>query len=126
VPTPQQLVSRGNNLFLVGFLGVVGVVGIPEIVGEGSVNGGIDEALIALVGLAAAAWYWRRRYTRSLLPVAFIGADVLLKVVALLIEAPDDRGDDVGVLMMLIVLVVAWTFVHLRARPTAAPAGLHR
>ncbi len=65
-------------------------------VGEGSVKGGIDEALIALVGLGAAAWYWRCRHARSLLPLAFIGADVLLKVGALMIVAPasgETRGN---------------------------------
>jgi hypothetical protein len=123
LPTSQELINRGNNLFLVGFIGVIAIVGIPEMVGEGSLKGGIDEALIALVGLGAAAWYSRGRYARSLLPLAFIGADLLLKSVALVIEDPDDRGDDVGTLMMLVVLMVTWTVVYLRTRPTTLPAG---
>ena len=124
LPIMQGLINRGNNLFPVGFVGVLAIVGIPEMVGEGGVKGGIDEALIVLVGLVAAAWYWRRRHARSLLPLAFIGADLLLKVVALVIEDRDDRGDDVGALMMLIVLAATWTFVFLRTRPDTAPAGL--
>ncbi len=124
LPTAKGLINRGNNLFPVGFIGVLAIVGIPEMVGEGGVRGGIDEALIGLVGLGAAAWYWRCRYARSLLPLAFIGADLLLKVVALVIEDPDDRGDDVGALMMLVVLAATWTFVYLRTRPDTAPAGL--
>jgi hypothetical protein len=51
-------------------------------------------------------------------------ADLVLKVVAVVIEDPDDRGDDVGALMMLIVLAATWTFVYLRTRPSTAPAGL--
>ncbi len=124
MPTMQASINRGNNLFLVGFIGVLAIVGIPEMVGEGGVRGGLDEAMVALVGLGAAAWYWRRRYARSLLPLAFVGADLLLKVVALVIEDPDDRGDDVGALMMLVVLVVIWTIVFVRSRPGVAPAGL--
>ncbi len=124
MPTMQASINRGNNLFLVGFIGVLAIVGIPEMVGEGGVKGGVDEAVVALVGLGAAAWYWRRCYTRSLLPLAFIGADLVLKVVALVIEDPDDRGDDVGALMMLVVLVVIWTIVFVRSRPAAATAGL--
>ncbi len=124
MPTLPELINRGNNLFLVGFIGVVAIVGIPEMVGEGSVRGGIDEALVALVGLGAVAWYLRRRYARSLLPLAFAGADVLLKIFALVVEDPDDRGDDVGTLMTLVVLVLTWTIIYFRTRPTASPAGL--
>ncbi len=124
LPTAKGLINRGNNLFPVGFIGVIAIVGIPEMLGEGGVKGGIDEAMIALVGLGAAAWYWRHRHARSLLPLAFIWAALLLKVVALAIEDPDDRGDDVGALMMLVVLAATWTFVYLRTRPATAPAGL--
>jgi len=124
LPTSQDLINRGNNLFLVGFIGVTAIVGIPELVGEGSLKGGIDEALIALVGLAAAAWYRRGRYARSLIPLVFAGTDLLLKIAALVIEDPDDRGDDVGSLMMLVVLVVIWTVVYLRTRPSTSPAGV--
>lgn len=62
--------------------------------------------------------------TRSLVPLALIGARMLFKIVALVIEDPDDRGDDVGVLMMLIVLMATGTFVYLRTRPATASAGL--
>jgi hypothetical protein len=124
LPNPQELINRGNNLFAVGFIGVLAIVGIPETVGEGSVKAGIDEALVAVVGLGAAAWYWRRRYVRSLLPLAFVGADLLLKIVALVIEDPDDRGDDVGALMMLIVLAITWTLVYVRSRLAATPAAI--
>jgi hypothetical protein len=123
LPNPHELINRGNNLFVVGFIGVLAIVGIPEMVGEGSVKAGIDEALVAVVGLGAAAWYRRCRYLRSLIPLAFVGVDVLLKVVALVIEDPDDRGDDVGSLMLLVVLAVTWTIVYVRNRIAAAPAA---
>lgn len=93
-------------------------------VGEGSIKAGIDEALIAVIGLGAAAWYWRCRYVRSLLPLAFVGVDLLLKIVALVIEDPDDRGDDVGSLMLLVVLAVTWTIVSVRSRLAAAPTAV--
>lgn len=116
MPTPQELINRGNNLFLIGFIGVLGLTGIPEGVGEGGVKGGFDEAGLLLAGLAAAAWYSRNRYSRSLVPLVFVGVDILVKVAALVIEDPDDRGDDVGTLITLIVLVVTWSVVYLRTR----------
>jgi hypothetical protein len=119
VPTGQELINRGNNLFLIGFIAVAGVAGIPLIQVEGGVKGGFDEAGILLVGLAAAAWYWRSRYSRSLVPLAFLSADMVLKIVALVIEDPDDRGDDVGTMITFILLVVAWSVVYLRTRPAA-------
>jgi hypothetical protein len=42
-----------------------------------------------------------------------------MKVAALVVEDPDDRGDDVGTLITLIVLVVTWSVVYLRTRPAA-------
>jgi hypothetical protein len=124
LPTPQELINRGNNLFLIGFIGVLGLTGIPEGVGEGGVKGAFDEVGLLLAGLAAAAWYSRSRYARSLVPLAFVGADILIKVVALAIEDPDDRGDDVGTLITLIVLVVTWSVVYLRTRPPVRSAEI--
>ena len=124
MPNPQQLINRGNNLFLIGFIAVVGLTGIPEGIGEGGVKGAFDEAGLFLAGLAAAAWYLRKRYSRSLVPLAFVGADILMKVAALVIEDPDDRGDDVGTLITLIVLVVTWSVVYLRTRQPVRPAGI--
>jgi hypothetical protein len=117
LPTPQELINRGNNLFLIGFIGVLALTGIPEGVGEGGVKGAFDEAGLLVVGLAAAAWYSRNRYSRLLVPLVFVGVDILMKVAALVIEDPDDRGDDVGTLITLIVLVVTWSVVYLRTRP---------
>ncbi len=124
MPAPQQLINRGNNLFLIGFIWVLGLTGIPEGVGEGGVKGAFDEAGLLLAGLAAAAWYSRNRYSRSLVPLVFIGADILMKVAALVVEDPDDRGDDVGALITLIVLVVTWSVVYLRTRPSIRSAAV--
>lgn len=121
MPTPRELINRGNNLFLIGFIGVVALTGIPEGLGEGGVKGAFDEAGLLLAGLAAAAWYSRNRYARSLVPLAFVGAGILMKVAALVIEDPDDRGDDVGTLITLMVLVVTWSVVYLRTRPAVNP-----
>jgi hypothetical protein len=122
LPTPQELINRGNNLFLIGFIAIVGVAGIPLVGREGGVKGGFDEAGIMLVGLAAAAWYARGRYSRSLVPMAFLGADMVLKIVALVIEDPDDKGDDIGSMITFILLVLTWSVVYLRTRPAAKSA----
>jgi hypothetical protein len=127
VLTLRELINRGNNLFLIGFVGVLGLTGIPEGVGEGGVKGAFDEAGLLLVGLAGAAWYSRNRYSRSLVALAFVGADILMKVAALVIEDPDDRGDDVGTLITLIVLAVTWSVIYLRTRTAISsdePTGL--
>ena len=124
MPTPRELINRGNNLFLIGFIGVIGLTAITEGVGEGGVKGAFDEVGLLLAGLAAAAWYLRNRYSRSLVPLAFVGADILLKVAALVIEDPDDRGDDVGTLITLIVLLVTWAIVFFRTREAATLAEL--
>src|SRR3981081_4298475 len=93
VPSAQQLINRGNNLLVMGMLAIIGIDELTAVGVEGGIKGAIDESVIAVVGLGALAWYWRNRYRRRLLPLPFIAADLVFKVMALLIEDPDDRGD---------------------------------
>jgi hypothetical protein len=120
IPTAQQLINRGNNLFMMGMLGIIGLDELTAITVEGGVKGALDEGVIGVVGLGAIAWYWRNRYKRSLLPLLFLAADLVMKLVALAIEDPDDRGDDFGVGILFLLLAVGWSIIYLRTRATSA------
>jgi hypothetical protein len=119
VPTVQQLINRGNNLLVMGFLGIIGIDELTAVATEGGVRGAIDETLVGLVGLGAIAWYFRNRYRRSIIPLFFVVADLLLKIVALIIEDPDDRGDDIGIGLMFVLFAATFAVIYYRTKPAA-------
>lgn len=121
MPTSQELVNRGNNLFPIALVAVIAAGSIPEIPGEGFPRGALDEIVMVLLGALGIAWYWRRRYTRSLVPAMVVGGVVVMKIVALLIEDADDRGDDIGIGIVMVLTLITWSVIYLRSR-TAATA----
>jgi hypothetical protein len=114
VNTARELISRGNNLFVCGFVGVVGLAALPELSTEG-VKGGLDEGGMVLLALGAIAWYWSNRFKNTWLALAFPIVLIALKVVALVIENADDRGDDIGILITAVILVIGWAAIKLRS-----------
>ncbi len=112
--TARELISRGNNLLVCGFVAVVGLAALPQLPTEG-VKGGLDEGGMVLLGLGAIAWYWSNRFKNTWLALAFPIVLVALKVLALLIEDPDDRGDDIGILITTVILAIGWAVIMLRS-----------
>jgi hypothetical protein len=108
------LISRGNNLFVCGFVAVVGLAALPQLPTEG-VKGALDEGGMVLLGLGAIAWYWSNRFKNTWLALAFPIVLIALKVVALVIEDADDRGDDIGILITAVILVIGWAAIKLRS-----------
>jgi hypothetical protein len=114
VSTARELISRGNNLFVCGFVAVVGLAALPQLPTEG-VKGALDEGGMVLLGLGAIAWFWSNRFKDTWLALAFPVVLIALKVVALLIEDADDRGDDIGILITAVILAVSWGVIKLRS-----------
>ena len=112
--TARELISRGNNLFVCGFVAVVGLAALPQLPTEG-VKGALDEGGMVLLGLGAVAWYWTNRFKNTWLALAFPIVLIVLKVVALLIEDPDDRGDDIGILITAVILVIGCVVIKVRS-----------
>ena len=110
----SELISRGNNLFVCGFVGVVGLAALPQLPTEG-VKGALDEGGMVLLGLGAIAWYWSNRFKNTWLALAFPVVLIALKAVAILIEDPDDRGDDIGILITALVLAITWAVIMFRS-----------
>jgi len=114
VRTTRELISRGNNLFVCGFVAVVGLAALPQLATEG-VKGALDEGGMVVLGLGAIAWYWSNRFKSTWFALSFPIVLIALKVVALLIEDPDDRGDDIGILITTVILAIAWSVITLRS-----------
>jgi hypothetical protein len=107
--------NRGNNLFAAGFLGVLAVGEVTSITVEGGLRGAFDEGMITVTGAVAVGWYLMRTFKRSLVPAFLLVAALVFKIVALVIEDPDDRGDDIGIAIILVATVVAWLVIHFRS-----------
>lgn len=120
MPTSQELVNRGNNLFPIGLVAVVAAGGIPEIPGEGFPRGALDELVMVVLGAIGVAWYMRSRYARSVIPALLAGGVLIMKVVALLIEDADDRGDDIGIAIVMALAIVTWAVIYFRTKTTAS------
>jgi hypothetical protein len=114
VRTARELISRGNNLFVCGFVAVVGLAALPQLPTEG-VKGALDEGGMVLLGLGAIAWYLSNRFKNTWFALAFPIVLIALKVVALLIEDADDRGDDIGILITAVILAIGWCVIKLRS-----------
>ena len=121
MPTAQDLLNRGNNLFPIVIVGAIALGGAPEIPGEGIPRGALDEALIIVIAAAGLVWYLRRSYTRSIVPGLILVGVLLMKVLALAIEDADDKGDDIGIGIVMVITIVIWAVIYFRSK-SAAPA----
>ena len=117
----RDLLNRGNNLFPIALVGILALSDFPGAFAEGFPRGGLDEVAIPVVAIAGIAWYWRNRYSRSLVPAAIVIAALVLKVIAVLIEDQDDQGDDFGAGIVYAVTLITWAVIYFRTK--MAPAG---
>lgn len=99
---------------------VIAAGGIPEIPGEGFPRGALDEVVMVVLGVVGVVWYLRSRYTRSVIPALLAGGVLIMKVVALLIEDADDRGDDIGIAIVMALAIVAWSVIYYRTKTTTS------
>lgn len=121
MPEPKELLNRGNNLFAVALVAAIALGGASEIFFEGNVRGGLDEVAILLVAAGGVLWYRRNRYHQSLIPAAILGGPFIFKVIAILIEDADDKGDDYGAVATLLIALIIWAVIYYRSRSAAEP-----
>jgi len=56
----------------------------------------------------------------SVVPALLAGGVLIIKVVALLIEDADDRGDDIGIGIVMAVGIVTWAVIFMRTKAAAS------
>jgi hypothetical protein len=116
----KDLVNRGNNLFPIALVAVLALGDFPGAFAEGFPRGGLDEVAIPLVAVAGIAWYWRNRYSRSLVPAAIIAGAIAFKVLAVFIEDKDDQGDDFGAAIVYGLTLITWSIIYYRTKVAAS------
>jgi len=121
VMTTQEAVQRGNNLLAIAIAALSGLAFFPEFFFEDEASHRLDEVGLLLVGLVAIAWYLTgtHKLRRSMVPLALLGADLVLKIVGLVLELGDkeDLTDEFGALILFVLatIVVAWLYISGRS-----------
>lgn len=115
--TVDEANNRGWNFAVAAFLGALAFGMLTAIPTEDEFTHKLDEIVIPLVVVAFLVWYFmgRNRFSRSLIPLGTVAVVLVLKAIALFVlefSDKEDRGDDIGITIVLIAFLVitAWTY----------------
>jgi hypothetical protein len=126
--TIEEANNRGWNFAVAAFAGALGIGLVTAIPSEDELLHKGDEILIPLIFLAFLIWYFtgRHKYSRSLIPLGAVALALVVKAIWLAIEFNDkeDRGDDIGITIVLVAFLVitAWTYFRPPAVTSAPPS----
>ena len=127
---PDELINRGNNLLATGGLAALGLGLITLIPQEDELLHKADEIGIMLIAGLLVIWYLlgKNRYSRSVVPLSMVTAALVVKVVGLALEFNDnaDRGDDIGVVQVILALLIIVGIVLYRTRASIPPDLPHK
>src|SRR4051794_27898107 len=119
--TTQEAIQRGNNLLGVTIVALSGIAFFPEFFLETEASHKFDEAGLFVVGLAGVAWYLigNNKLRLSLVPLLLVGADLILKIIGLVLERDDmdDVVDDGFFALIFFVgalIVLGWQYASSR------------
>lgn len=122
--TTQEAYIRGNNLVAASIVALAGFAFAPEIFLEDEIPFKIDDILLLLLGIGAIVWYkmGNHRYTRSIVPIFFVFASLLVKFGGILVEIKekDDVGDDFGGLILFILSAALVTWLYMQSKKVLA------
>lgn len=122
---PDQLINRGNNLLATGALAALALGLVTFTAQEDELLHKADEIGIIIVALLLVGWYFlgKNRYSRSFVPLGMVTAALVVKVVGLALEFDDtaDRGDDIGLVQVILALLIIVGITLYLTRATTRP-----
>ena len=125
--TVQNALNRGYNMIGTAIVAISGLAFFPEFFVEDELTHKIDEGVIFLLAVGVIVWYFvgKNRFSRTLVPILFAAADLVMKLIAVLIlENGDaaDLGDEYGALVLfaLTVGLLIWQYVSIKRLAEAA------
>ena len=120
--TVDEANNRGWNFAVAAFLGALAFGMLTAIPTEDEFTHKLDEIVIPLVVVAFLVWYFmgRNRFSRSLIPLGTVAVALVLKAIALFVlefSDKEDRGDDIGIVIVLIAFLVITGWTYFRPAP---------
>ena len=119
--TVQQAINRGNNVLVSAFLVALAVGLIGTMFSEPEWIDRLDDILLILLAVIAAAWYFYRdnRYNWSVVPVGLLFLALVGKLIGLVLEMgdPESVGDEAGIVPLIGTLLVIAGFLVWKAHP---------
>ncbi len=123
----KEAINRGNNLLAVGFLAATAIGVVELAISEDEWSHRIDDILVVLIAVIGVIWYLinKNAYRRSWVPLILVAAGFVLKVIAIAVEFNDvaDVGDDFGVTLSFLTMLVIEGYVFYRTRQVEPGPG---
>lgn len=112
----KQIANRGINFFGVGFLALVSVGSLAELVMEHELNDRLDDGIIVLLAVLAIVWYNRRGdfARRSFAPGVFFILTIIAQSLGLFIEHDDASavGPNMGFIILFVLGLVTFLWAY--------------
>lgn len=118
--------NRGLNFTVAAFLAALGVGLVTAVPSEDEFAHKLDEIAIPMVVVTFLVWYFvdRNKYSRSLVPLGTLALVLIMKAFALFVlEFSDkvDRGDDIGIMVVVSAFLVIAAGSYVRPPATTKP-----
>jgi hypothetical protein len=112
----KEAVNRTNNLIGVTVVALAGLAFLPEAFVEDEMMHKVDDILLFWLGIGAIVWYkmGKNRFSKSIAPILFTGAALVIKIFGMIIERADkeDLGDEFGGVILFILATVFVIYLY--------------
>ena len=129
--TVRDAMNRGYNLVGTALVVISGFAFFPEFFSEDELTHKLDEGVLFLLAIGALAWYFigNNKFSRTIVPLLFTAAALIMKLLAfLLLETGDsaDLGDEYGALLLFVIAFgfLIWQYISLRRMEEKEAVGV--
>jgi len=123
--TVQDATHRGINLLVLGLLSFTGIGLLAELIREAEFIDKLDDIVIILLAITAVIWYFtgRNRFKLTWIPFILYAISAVVKIGAVINEFSDKVavGDDLGLVIPMVVMAVVTGIVVARAHRDQMP-----
>jgi peptidoglycan/LPS O-acetylase OafA/YrhL len=117
--TIRDALHRAYNLVGVAILALNGLAFFPSFFTEDEGTHKLDEGVLLVLALGSLLWYFtgRNKYSRTLVPLVFTAAALVMKLIAFIVESgdPADQGDEFGALLLFLLALglLIWQYISM-------------
>ena len=119
--TVREALNRTYNLVGTAIVAISGFAFFPQTFSEDEFTHKLDEGGLFLLAVGALIWYFvgHNKVSRTVVPILFMAASLVVKLVAFFfLEAGDvaDMGDEYGPLLLFVLALgfLIWQYISLR------------